>query len=399
MTVYEKKLLKILKAAISNRRLTVYYQPQYDTATNMLVGAEALARLVDDGGTVICAEEFIPLAEESGVILELDWYVLEEICGFMHECRERGHQCSTISVNFSGKHVDEVDFLERLCTTVDAAKIDRKLLVLEFTEATVLGNPEEMEKLIEVVRAEGFKVALDHFGRKYSSLTFFRDLKIDIIKIDKALFAGNCQEESERWMLTCVFDLANRLNLITVAEGVETREQLGFLRTCACKMVQGYTFSEPLPQEQFFVVCSQTSQMAPMEDILQQQPLSTSRKMLLDAIFQQYPLVMIANLTRDSFIVLANDNFSAAMPNKAGSFEENLRGGAYSMHEDDRELFLNTFSREALLDAYHRGEKCVRLVTRQLGSDGVYRKTETADYFVKNSASQDVLVVIFCRNI
>ncbi len=385
--------------AIRNKEFRVYYQPQYDALTNQIRGAEALARWIRPDGTIVMPGAFIPPLEKSDQIVELDWYMYREVCAFLKRERERGDWEIPISINFSRRHVFEENFVTTLCAIADACKIPRRLLVVEITESALVECEESVLRLVESVRAEGFPIAIDDFGCGLSSLSFVKDVSSDILKIDKSLLSHNCEDEKERIVLESMFTFAHRLKMLTVAEGVETREQLGFLRTCGCNVIQGYLFAKPMPEEDFLTLCKEMPIAEKAEDILTIQSAASAMRLLTDAIFLCYPLVIFSNLSRNSFYMMAYENFSARSCPSTGVYEELIAHGAATMHPEDRELFRETFRIDKQMEAYRRGEKVIRVVTRQLGDDGVYRRAETSNYFVKNPSSDDVLVISLCKNL
>lgn len=399
MNTLKDELLPKVREAMRNHELAVYYQPQYDAITNKLVGAEALARWIRPDGSVIMPGSFIPLLEEDSAILELDWYMLREVCAFLKKQRAEEIHSVTVAVNFSRKHIYEEDFVQRLCTTVSEYDVPRKLIEVEITESAFTDQSENIAKWIGEIREAGFRVAIDDFGSGLSSLSFVKDISVDVLKIDKSLLSRNCEDEKERIVLESIFNFAHRLKLITVAEGVETREQLGFLRTCSCKVIQGFLFAKPMPEQAFSELCKKDENVGEMEDILLVQAPSSATQLLLEAVFTRYPLVIFSNLTRNSFYMMAYENYTSRSCPSTGVFEELIAHGASSMHPEDQDLFRNTFSIPNLLSAYRRGEKSVGVVTRQLGDDGIYRRVETTDYFVKNPSVEDVLVIALCHNL
>lgn len=395
----EKKSLEEIKVAIKNHELVAYYQPQYDALTSQLVSAEALVRWIKPDGTFITPWQFIPVAEETDLVKDIDWYMLEEVCKFLKNRIDNRLRYVKVSVNFSRKHLVEKDFFEKLCSMVDGYGISHSLIEVELTESALMENPKNMIDLIYNIRNVGFDVAIDDFGSGLSSLSLIKDISANVLKIDKSLLSGNCENEKERIVLESIFDFAHRLNLVTIAEGVETKEQLGFLRTCDCKLIQGYIFSKPIPEEDFAELCSNNVPTSEMEDILSIQAPTSVNQLLIKVIFMKYPLVIMANLTRNSFYMMAYDNFSSRSCPSTGVFEELIEHGASTMHPNDRKLFKNTFSIKSLMDAYNRGEKFVKLVTSQLGDDGIYRRVETIDYFVKNPSVDDILTITLCQNL
>lgn len=385
--------------AIKEGEIRAYYQPQYDALTNKLRGAEALARWVKPDGALVSPGEFVPVLEESSAITELDWHICRQACAFLRRQGEQGIRQFPISVNFSRWHVEETDFVQRLCAAVDEYGVKHSLLVVEITESALVDHGERIADLVRGVRDAGFPVALDDFGSGLSTLSFVKDIAMDTLKIDKSLLSRNCEDEKERIVLESIFTFAHRLKLTTVAEGVETREQLGFLRTCGCKVIQGFLFAKPMPEEEFWKVCEKRRALEEPEDILVIQPPSSALQLLMDAVFIRYPLVIFSNLTRNSFYMMAYENFTSQSCPSTGVFSELIEHGASTMAPEDQQLFRDTFSISNLLDAHGRGEKWVRIITRQRGDDGIYRRVETTDYFVRNPSVDDVLVITLCQNL
>ena len=185
----------------------------------------------------------------------------------------------------------------------------------------------------------------------------------------------------------------------TVAEGVETKEQLGFLRTCNCTLIQGFLFARPMPEEAFRERLIIGNRNVEEEDILEVQSTTAAVQLLLQAVCMRYPLIIYGNLTRNSFYMMTYDNFTARSCPSTGTVDDLIDHGTKSMHPEDQERWHQTFRRENQLKLYHAGAKEIHLITRQIGDDGIYRKVETSNYFVKNSASDDILVISLCSNI
>lgn len=393
-TLYEE-----VKAAMDRHELKVYYQPKYNALTNQLKGAEALVRWIKADGTMVMPGSFIPQLEQGKGIVELDWYMLNEVCAFLKEQADKGIHSVPVAVNFSRMHIYEEDYVERLCRTVDRYGIPHKLIEVEITESALVDQSDRIAEHISGIREAGFCVAIDDFGSGLSSLSFVKDIPVDVLKIDKSLLSRNCEDEKERIVLESIFNFAHRLKLTTVAEGVETREQLGFLRTCDCKLIQGFLFAKPMAEQDFMEICRNREEAEETEDILLTQAPSSATNLLLEAVFTRFPLVIFANLTRNSFYMMAYENFTSRTCPSTGVFDELIQHGASTMHPEDEELFRSTFTISNLMDAYNRGEKSVSVVTRQMGDDGVYRRVETTDYFVKNPSVDDVLVIALCQNL
>ncbi len=401
ITQEDKVILAEIEEAMRSHELQAYYQPLYDALSNRMVSAEALVRWVKEDGTVVSPAYFIPVLEKCDAILNVDWYILEEACKLLRYQIDNELNPVPISVNFSRMHLvyeNSNDITKHLCGVVDSHNLAHKWIEIEITESAFINQPEAVANLVKEIRDLGFKVAIDDFGSGLSSLSFVKEVEVDTLKIDRSLLSKNCETEKERIVLESIFNFAHRLKLSTVAEGVETREQLGFLRTCDCKKIQGFLFARPEPLKSFIENCK-THEPADVEDILQIQAPSSATQMLLDVIFMKYPLVILCNLSRNSYYMMTYENFTATKCSASGIYDELIAGGAATMHPEDQEIFRDTFSIENQIQRYNAGEKCIRIITRQLGDDGIYRRVETINYFVSNPASNDVLVITLCENL
>ena len=154
-----------------------------------------------------------------------------------------------------------------------------------------------------------------------------------------------------------------------------------------------------MPEEEYLKLCYEHKVVEEATDILQSQSAAGTMNLLINAIFRKYPLVIFTNLTRNSFYMMAYDNFTTTSCPSAGIFDELIVHGTSTMHPDDREIFATTFNRTKLIEDYYSGIQTERLVTRQLGDDGIYRRVETVDYFVKSNYSEDVLAITLCENL
>jgi EAL domain-containing protein (putative c-di-GMP-specific phosphodiesterase class I) len=386
-----------IRTALQNKELTAFYQPQYDALTSQLKSAEALVRWIQPDGTVISPFFFIPVAEGSDLIMEIDWYVCDLACQTL--VKQNVMPQFPISVNFSRRHIQEPHFAEQLTALVDKYELPHPLIEVEITESAMIGNEAALLPWITSIREAGFKVAIDDFGSGLSSLQFVKDIPADILKIDKSLLSHNCEDEKERIVLESIFSFAHRLHMKTVAEGVETKEQLAFLRTCDCNKIQGYLFARPMPEEDYLALCMVHKAAEEPADILQLQSPASAVNLLLEVIFRRYPLVIFTNLTRNTFYMMAYQDFTTTSCPSTGVFDELIVHGASSMHPEDRELFATTFDRQKLIKEYTEGVREVRLITRQLGDDGIYRRVETVDYFITSNYSDDILAITLCENL
>lgn len=388
-----------VRRAMEEHELRAYYQPKYDADTNRMVGAEALVRWIKKDGTFVVPGQFIPQLEDTMDITAVDWYILEEVCAFLKKQRDSGQQSVPIAVNFSRMHIYETDFVSRLCQTVDRYGLPYSLIEIEITESAFTVSTDRLISYIQRIHEAGFRIAIDDFGSGLSSLSMIKDVSADVLKIDKSLLDGNCESEKERIVLESIFSFAHRLRLTTVAEGVETKEQLSFLRTCSCEIIQGYLFAKPMPEAEFAKLFSDRENIEASDDILTVQAPSRAVQLLLEAVFMRFPLIIFSNLTKNSYYMMSYENFTSTHCASTGVFDELIVDGAASMHPDDADRFRETFDRQHLLALHAAGEKTVKLVTRQLGNDGTYRSVETTDYFVKNPSAEDVLVITLAENV
>ncbi len=394
----EENIELLLDEAIASGTIVAYYQPKYDGITGKISGAEALARWIDHEGKTIPPDSFVPVLEKSCLITKLDWHILETVCKFLRSQLDKNIPQVKISVNFSRAHTYEPDFIEKLCSIVDKYNIPHDLIEAEITESALAKGKSYIIEFITSIREKGFDVAIDDFGSGLSSLNFVKDVPATVLKIDKSLLSGNCENEKERIVLESIFNFAKRLKLTTVAEGVETKEQLGFLRTCGCELIQGYYFSKPVTEEKYAENLKTGLQGEEnTDDILMTQAQASATQLLLDAVFMCYPLVIMCNLTRNSFYMMVYENFTTTCCPSTGICTELIEHGASTMHPDDADLFRQTFDVEEQIKAYNSGQRFRRCVTRQKGDDGIYRPVETTNYYVKNPASTDILAITLSK--
>lgn len=375
--------------AIARHEITAYYQPQYDVLTNQVKCVEALARWIKPDGTVLSPGLFVPVLEESDAICHLDWHMLREACEFLRNQPEKERH--RVSVNFSQWHFNDPDFVSRISAIVDEYGLVHDLIEVEITETAAVGYGAEIVDWVNRVREAGFKVAMDDFGSSLSSLAFLKDVPVDVLKLDRNLLSSNCESERERVLLESIITFAHRLHMTTVAEGVETQEQLSFLRTSGCERAQGFLMARPMPAEQYARMCAEPQ--PEIGDVLLMQSNASALNLLMEVVFQRFPLVIMANITRNSYYMMSYGDFANHTCSAAGVFDELVAGGTSTMHPEDQQCFHDTFSRENLLKAYAEGKSSVRVTTRQLSDDGDYRLVETVDYFVKNPSTDDVLII------
>lgn len=247
----QEHLTNELPKAIKNRNLKVYYQPKISCENEEIVGAEALIRWVCDDGTFIYPDQFIPTFEKNGNILDVDYYVYEDVFKYLYERIENGLPCVPISMNVSRVHFSDDKLINYVKFLFDKYPIPSQLIEFELTENIYMANFDNAAKLLEACHSLDILVSMDDFGSGYSSLNMIRELTIDILKIDKIFLKHEVLTKSDKIIIETIIKMAKSLNIKVLCEGVETLDQSNFLREAGCDLMQGYYYSKPLSQEKF----------------------------------------------------------------------------------------------------------------------------------------------------
>lgn len=239
-----------LRLAIKEEQFLVYYQPQYDTKTDKIIGMEALVRWNHPTMGLIPPLNFIPLAEETGLIIEIDRLVMSIAMKQFSLWYKQGFNPGVLSLNLAMKQLNEENFLTILLDTMKTIAFKTEWLELEVTEGQVMKNPESSILKLNQIHDLGIEIAIDDFGTGYSSLSYLKKLPLDKIKIDCAFIKDIPEDEDDMAITKAIIALGKSLNLKLIAEGVETQEQKNFLMQNGCELVQGYLYSPPLPAEE-----------------------------------------------------------------------------------------------------------------------------------------------------
>ncbi|ADU74869.1 periplasmic sensor diguanylate cyclase/phosphodiesterase [Acetivibrio thermocellus AD2] len=239
-----------LRRAIEKEEFVLFYQPQIDIKTGKIVGFEALLRWYHPDYGLMPPMEFIPVAEDSGLIVVIGEWVLETACRQNKKWIECGLEPHLISVNLSARQFQRSNIVEVIDRIRSSTGLAPELLELEITESTAMQDLSFTIDVLNQLRKKGIRVSLDDFGTGYSSLNYLRQLPIDTLKIDKSFVQDIRANSKEEAIAKTVISLAHKLDLTVVAEGVETKEQLLFLKKEKCDKAQGYLFSKPLPAEE-----------------------------------------------------------------------------------------------------------------------------------------------------
>lgn len=239
-----------LRRALERQEFIVHYQPQFDLNSGAIVGFEALMRWENSGTEPVMPAEFIPLLEETGLIVPVGEWMLRTACAQHHAWCSAGLPPLRMAVNISGRQFDGKKLMERLKQVMQELNMPPELLELEITESILMKNAEPDIEALQAFSAMGMRFAIDDFGTGYSSLTYLKRFPIDILKIDKAFVRDITADVDDAAIVSAIINMAHSLGIKTVAEGVETAEQLGFLRRQGCDYAQGYYFSPPLPGDE-----------------------------------------------------------------------------------------------------------------------------------------------------
>lgn len=246
----EQQIIDSMEQALAEHQFEVYFQPKHEIRTGNITGAEALVRWSHPQFGFMSPGEFIPLFERNGFISKLDSYVWNETCRYMRNWIDRGLPIVPISVNLSRADFDIPDLADQICRLTNDYNLDHSLLHLEITESAYTDNPQQIINTIHELRTLGFKIEMDDFGSGYSSLNMLSELPIDVLKMDMHFIQQKATEQN-RSILNFIVSLSKWLNLITIAEGVETREQMEYLKSIGCCYVQGYYYAKPMPAAEF----------------------------------------------------------------------------------------------------------------------------------------------------
>lgn len=251
-TLQEARLENKMENALQNREFHVYLQAKYDLQQETVVGAEALVRWLEPDGTLISPRDFIPLFERNGFIVKLDMYVFESVCALMHDYIVAGGAPIPVSINFSHMHLRRPDFVSDLAAMADRYDIPKQFLEIELTESIIFNHDDILEDLLLSLHDTGFSLSMDDFGTGFSSLGLLKNLPLDVIKIDKTFFDLGPHDQRTRLVVESIMEMAKKLHIATVAEGVERTEQIDFLRQVGCDIAQGFFYARPIPAVEFF---------------------------------------------------------------------------------------------------------------------------------------------------
>jgi diguanylate cyclase (GGDEF)-like protein len=252
-----------LRGAIAKEEFVLHYQPQLDTNTNEVVGVEALLRWQDPESGLIPPGDFIPIAEDTGLIIPIGDWVLRTACAQNKVWQEKDFEPLTMSVNVSLRQFKQKDFVSIVKNILKETNLNPQFLELELTESILMDDVESVIKELHELKTMGIRLSIDDFGTGYSSLEYLKKMPIDMLKIAQEFVKNIVVDSDDVAIAKTIVQVAKSLNLEVIAEGVETIEHLKILRTLQCNKIQGYLFSRPLPSEEVEVFLNKEWRLLP----------------------------------------------------------------------------------------------------------------------------------------
>ncbi|MEG0456591.1 MAG: bifunctional diguanylate cyclase/phosphodiesterase, partial [Oscillospiraceae bacterium] len=250
--LYQKDIENNMQSALQKNEFKVFLQPKYELKSEKIVGAEALVRWQKPDGILVSPSEFIPIFENNGFITKLDMYMFEQVCKIIKGWIDLNLPVIHISVNFSRNHLLNYNFINELIEISEKYHVPRKYIEIELTETVIFENEELIEAVLHKIHSAGFTFSMDDFGTGYSSLGLLKNLPVDVIKIDRSFFTNSKYIARANYVVESVMIMAKKLNIYTVAEGIEEIEQIDFLKKIGCDIVQGFYYAKPMPADDFY---------------------------------------------------------------------------------------------------------------------------------------------------
>lgn len=250
--IREQQIVDDMESALNRNEFKVYLQPKHGTESEKISGAEALVRWIHPKYGLISPDDFVPVFEKNGFITKLDEFMVKRVCEILNGWKKSGIELLPISVNLSRVDFNKPDLAKKIITVVDEHNVEHKYIYFEVTESAYTANPEKIIEVVNELRKSDFKIEMDDFGTGYSSLNMLNELPIDVLKIDMSFLLRNKKSEGKRkTILEFIINLAKWMNIPSLAEGVETKEEVDELKRMGCDYIQGCYYSEPMPESDF----------------------------------------------------------------------------------------------------------------------------------------------------
>lgn len=361
----EQEIIGEMENAINNKEFIVYYQPKYNLQSNNIVGAEALVRWNHPVKGIIPPGKFIPVFENNGFIIQLDHYVWEEVCIFLRKSIDSGAVTRPVSVNVSRVNLFDPEIAGKINALVVKYDIPPKLLELEITESAYSADNENLLKVMRELQEFGFNILMDDFGSGYSSLNMLKDFPINILKIDMRFLAtidGSGNSKS-RNIIASVIRMAKWLNIPVIAEGVETKEQVEFLRSVGCEMAQGFYYARPMTEIDYVNVAKKYKDVEIHEELSDDAQLKIAELWEMNGVIND-----LFNNTTNAFAILEiyNENIEVVKCNeqyfdimkttRSKYFENDNRSVINKIYKDDREVIEKLYKKAITTKKPTKGE-------------------------------------------
>ncbi len=376
----DAELTNKMKPALANQEFQIYLQPKFSADENKLVGAEALVRWIESDGTMIYPNDFIPLFERNGFIVELDKYVLENVCKTMRGWLDDGCGEITISVNCSRLNLETPFFVDGVVAIADKYQVPHECIEIELTESTTIESDTAIEELFHELHENRFKISIDDFGAGYSSLGMLKNLHVDTLKMDRSFFVGGKNARRNDMLIDSIVKMSHNLGMYVVAEGIETPEQIELLRSMNCDAIQGYVYEKPMPITEF-----EAKYYGFMREELSNKNTGLSlMQSINDAKYANSFVpcgILITEMDEHFTMVEANTGFFDIV----GYTKEELRKtfhnrGIDTIHPDDRDDAIQAIARKVTEDPTGKLDYTCRLANKDYG----YKMVQLSGRVVKN---------------
>ncbi|MBQ7360440.1 MAG: EAL domain-containing protein [Lachnospiraceae bacterium] len=250
-TENEMYVVSKMTAALENKEFVAFVQPKVSLETGKIIGGEALVRWFGKDGSIVYPNQFIPVFEKNGFITKVDFCVYEQILTYFREAIDLGEEVVPISINFSRKHLESPDFIYQMGKYMKDYEVPASLIEAEITESVFVMELDELRNRVDEVHKLGMSIAIDDFGSGYSSLNVLAQIPADVIKLDRKFFDFESGEARQKQFIKYLIRMMKHMGIMTVMEGVETKEQVSFMKKCGCDVVQGYYYAKPMPLSEF----------------------------------------------------------------------------------------------------------------------------------------------------
>lgn len=399
--LFEQEIINEMNDALREGQFVVYYQPKVNMIERRVVGCEALVRWNHPRKGFISPGLFIPIFEKNGFISALDFYMWEMVCRDLRDWINKGYNPCPVSVNVSRAELYDDSLIERLERLIARYGISHRLLQLEITESAYTENPEQLISMVEQLKSKGFTILMDDFGSGYSSLNTLKDVPVDVLKIDLKFLYNIDNNVKGNQILKSVVQMAKRLNLTVIAEGVETDRQVEFLKSIGCMRAQGFYYARPLPKEMlpgvldgtFFYEVEdrdKTDRIVNVDDVMSQIYNSAGLDWYREAILKMNVVVGEYDTLTDTLLFFekhsGENTTEELVKNEIPNFTATLES-ANLVHPDDAEKIRNMFTKSETANEIIR--------TTFINRTGSYTWMEVGARKATDTVSSQPVILVF----